>query len=468
LNAQSRQKLAKTHVDAGALYIDEYSMLQSEMNNAAALRTTYARENTHALDKSLYHTPRERFGCMAILGYSGDHLQLPPVPESSSLLASLKSATNEHKVGSSIFRNAELVFRFEKAMRVTDAKRVEILEVMRTPGGKSLTSELWKALEQTEISATQPDLQPGWYNSCYCWSITTMSAVVVARQSAIRHKRPLVYVQAIDEPQCLAPGTDVVELYKTLLAVPSLSQTKRLPGIVLFHQSMRMRLTTTLQQPFAVQDAECTIVGFEPEPADDHINSKIRTTSASEMRCSRIPKAIYVKLDDCDLHFLPPGACATHRTTGHDATCAQCLSAVQPGVFAVKPISRVWRHYLDGGRYVSVKRKQFPLLPLASVNLYSMQGTTADPGLYAYWMFPKICSKTVQWLIVYVMLSRPRSLAQLKSINLTKKIREIIQEGPPEDLVQTFQSLFSAKIEATTEIAQEAAKRYGLLPECFR
>ena len=41
-----------------------------------------------------------------------------------------------------------------------------------------------------------------------------------------------------------------------------------------------------------------------------------------------------------------------------------------------------------------------------------MQGTTADPGMVAYWMFPLRRSETIQWLIVYVMLSRPRSLSQ--------------------------------------------------------
>ena len=72
-----------------------------------------------------------------------------------------------------------------------------------------------------------------------------------------------------------------------------------------------MRLTTTLQQPSAVQDAEGTVVGCELDPAVQHINSKIRTTSAPEMKCSRIPKAIYVKLDDCDLH------CGCHLVLAH-------------------------------------------------------------------------------------------------------------------------------------------------------
>ena len=166
-----------------------------------------------------------------------------------------------------------------------------------------------------------------------------MCAVLVARQSAVRHRRPLVYTQAIDEPRSIDPQANTVDLFKQLLAVPSLSQTKKLPGVVLFHQGMRMRLTTTLQQPFAVQDAECTVVGFEPDPADQHINSKIRMPSCTEMKCTRMPKAIYVQLDDCDLQFLPPGSCALHRMTGHDATCAS-LCAVPPGRFAVRQLNR--------------------------------------------------------------------------------------------------------------------------------
>ena len=154
--------------------------------------------------------------------------------------------------------------------------------------------------------------------------------------------------------------------------------------------------------------------------------------------------------------------------TGHDATCELCVRAVQPGVFAVKPITRTWRFYTESGKYVTVSRTQVPLMPLEAVNLYSMQGTTADPGLYAYWTFPNRCSEAVRWLIVYVMLSRPRSLDKLKSINLTKKIREIIEQGPPKDLVQRFESLFKEKIERTHEIAKQAAKYYGLLVEQFQ
>ena len=96
--------------------------------------------------------------------------------------------------------------------------------------------------------------------------------------------------------------------------------------------------------------------------------------------------------------------------------------------------------------------------------LYSMQGTTADPGMVAYWFFPQRCSQTVKWLIVYVMLSRPRSLATVTSVGLTTKVRDIIEQGPPEELVATFHKLFDDKIKKTKALTADLAKRYGLVP----
>ena len=107
------------------------------------------------------------------------------------------------------------------------------------------------------------------------------------------------------------------------------------------------------------------------------------------------------------------------------------------------------------------------MMPARAVPLYSMQGTTADPGLVAYWRFPDFCSATVKWLIVYVLLSRPRSLETLRSVGLTQQgdaIRDLIEAGAPEDLVQSFHVLFDEKLAATKKFAREAAERYGFLP----
>ena len=475
LNAQSQQKLSITHADAGVLYIDESSQLQGELNHAASLRTTYARESKYGLNRNSYSGPRERYGRIAILWYSQDHLQLPPVPESSSMLAPLEGTSNEHKVGAKIFRNAELVFQFSSAMRFSDETLIQILEAMRTPGGRKLSHAQWQALMCTErraeqpadASAERPD-ESNCYHVCYCWSVITMAAFMLARVSAQKSGQTLFYAQAVDQALTVIQLSTQEQFYEDLLKIPSLSSTKRLPAVVLWHLGMRMKFTTTLQQPFAVQDVEGTVVGFEPDDKDHDAKAAIDAQHCQgEHVCAFMPKAIYVKIDDCDHHFLPPAPCSVHRSAGHDASCLNCCSAAQPGVFAVKPLTRTFKYYYDAehkDKYVNVQRKQFPLMPARATPLYSMQGTTADPGMVAYWFFPQRCSPTVKWLIVYVMLSRPRSLATLTSVGLTDKVRAIIEQGPPEDLVATFHKLFDEKIKETKSAAARAAKRYGLLP----
>eukprot|EP00959_Pyramimonas_sp_CCMP1952_P375125 7856180-Pyramimonas_sp.AAC.1 len=190
---------------------------------------------------------------------------------------------------------------------------------------------------------------------------------------------------------------------------------------------MRVRLTTTIQQPFAVQDVEGTVVGFDLDPADLATETKLRSPSAShtaEFACPLMPKAIYVKLDDCDLQPLPPTMCPEHPE--RSSTCTRCTSAAQPGAMAIWPRPRTLKHSYsptEKTKYVIVSRAQMPLMPAAAVSLYSMQGTAADLGLVAYWFSLRRCSDAIRWLIVYVMLSRPRSLATLKSVNLTRQIR---------------------------------------------
>ena len=262
-----------------------------------------------------------------------------------------------------------------------------------------------------------------------------MASFMLARRSAREARHTLFYVQAVDQAKAIIPETNTARFYEDLLRIPSLQKTKRLPPVVLFHVGMRVRLTTTIQQPFAVQDVEGTVVGFDPDPADSIATARLRSQASShagDFACRLMPKAIYVKLDDCKLQLLPPAQCPEHSE--HTPACSRCTSAAQPGVMAILPMSRTFKHDYsptEKTKYVIISRTQIPLMPAQAVPLYSMQGTTADPGLVAYWFFPQRCTDTIRWLIVYVMLSRPRSLATLKSVNLTKQIRDIIEQAPP-------------------------------------
>ena len=74
---------------------------------------------------------------------------------------------------------------------------------------------------------------------------------------------------------------------------------------------------------------------------------------------------------------------------------------------------------------------------------------------------PKRADNDIKWLIVYVMLSRVRSLSRLRSIGLSPKIRKIIEGGPPSMLADNFEKLFRTKINDTSKAARAARAALG-------
>ena len=82
-------------------------------------------------------------------------------------------------------------------------------------------------------------------------------------------------------------------------------------------------------------------------------------------------------------------------------------------------------------------------------------------NLIAHFIMPKRVDDDIKWLIVYVMLSRVRSLESLRSIGLSSKIRKIIEGGPPTMLADNFENLFRKKIDDTTKAARDARAKLG-------
>jgi hypothetical protein len=146
-------------------------------------------------------------------------------------------------------------------------------------------------------------------------------------------------------------------------------------------------------------------------------------------------------------------------------SCERCQK--YPGLVQIRPEKTTWYYNDDKAKYASaVARIQLPILPNPACPLYGLQGTTADPGLWAHWNMPARMDPEVKWLLVYVMLSRVRGLDCLVSSGLNEKIREVMEKGPPEMLVGNFNKIFGKKIKATHKAAREARKNLGWpLPE---
>ena len=467
LSSQKRVKLERTFLQAGVMLHDEHSMLAGNMNHAASLVITYAREGKFHLRREDYALPRERYGRMPILAYFGDHLQLPPVPKKNSMMGSMTGTGQEHRVGAAIFRQSKYVFHMQTMMRFKDAVLVRILNTMREVGGKPLADSDWKALLATELpDATSQTSRPnvtGWYTSCYLWSVLSIASFMEALNSARAARKVLFHVQAVDIPQNHAASNehDAEELHKALLQLPNPSDTGRLPAFCLLHVGMHVRLTTTLEQPYAVQDASATVLELCFDSNDAQAQRHLRGGTDIDVLLECLPTAVLVRLHGCKHVFLPVRPCS--HCQSFTRTCEHCQREQQKleGVFAVTPrLSRSWPYTAHDKKFVQIKRRQLPLAPAKVLSSYSMQGLTAEPGLVAHWVLPR-ASDDMKWLIVYVMLSRVPSLKHLVSIGLTTKIRHIIESGPPEQLVQTFSILFADKMEATKSAAEHARRRLG-------
>ena len=136
---QMRRRMDANQTHAGGLVHDEALQTAAAMLHAAALRTTYAREHLYKLDISRYAKPNEIMGRISWFGLCGDHLQLPPVPKSSGLLAPLENASDEHVAGAAMFHNIHYVFEMESMKRFQDPILISILQKMRKTKGAKLT-----------------------------------------------------------------------------------------------------------------------------------------------------------------------------------------------------------------------------------------------------------------------------------------------------------------------------------------
>ena len=60
-----------------------------------------------------------------------------------------------------------------------------------------------------------------------------------------------------------------------------------------------------------------------------------------------------------------------------------------------------------------------------------------------------------------MVLSRPPSLAQSISVGLPDELRNIIEGGPPEDILSIFNYMFKEKEDATHIRAAEIMRKLG-------
>ena len=466
--------LAYLWVSCGALVIDEAPQGAAALYHAVALRSCYGRASAHGLEMSDYAEPSQTFGGIPIVIECGDELQLPPVPASAGLFAELNQAATEHLAGVAIFKQKDYVYRLSTMKRFTDATQISILTKMRRGGGCKLTTQEWKALCNTDISAAPAAAQrerlrgtEHWYQSAPTWAIVSMAQVIRSRLSAVQAGATLFIIPAKDYVFNRPQNSRLTDAYlaEQIASVPNMNNTGRLPSIGMVHLGMTIRLTNTVEAPEAVTDSTGEVVGIDLDP-DEPSAATERTSPIEGIRILHKLPIVTVKLDNVTTEFLPAIPCSLHAVDGACRDCESCN--FRAGCVAVEPqLSRcsfpvvVQDPSSETYYTVQVQRRQLPMTVKTASTIHTLQGVTADPGLIFHWKFPRFFSAELHWLATYVTLSRPPSLAQLISVGLPDDVRNIIQGGPPDGILSKFNGMFKEKEDATHIRAAEVMRELG-------
>ena len=344
---------------------------------------------------------------------------------------------------------------FVQMQRFNDPLLLEVLEAMRTPGGKRISEEAWRAITSTEIQKSGAS-QPGeidvrlrdarhWYECAYEWRIVSYAMHSHAKLNAKADSKLLYYIPSIDIPTVRLSKKD----FDDMRSQPNIGNTAKFPGILPLYIGMEMFLTETYLPPRIVRGTPVDVVDIELHPMEPPIEGRSSIASHGCVILRYMPKHIYVRVKNCETFFLRPRASASQPGV-----------ADLQGVIAVSPRPRTWRYKNQSMKEpVAVSRTQMPLLPRKQCTLHGVQGKTADPGFIAHWSFPAGISKDSIWLAYYVSLSRPRSLSNLLSHGLPD--RDIIEGGPPESIADAFQEMFRAKIAQTKLECVQARAQMG-------
>ena len=263
MTPQTQKKLDRLTGTLGVDVIHELGAVPGPLLHADALRTTYGRVLRYGLDFTKYMRLQETWGGMTVKILCGDFYQLPPVPASASLLAPHTGQSYEHQQGRKFHADFEHVVDFVQMQRFTDPLQLEVLNAMRTPGGKKITDERWRAIVKTEVvsfsgagrpaaSSSQAAQQPQWDRR-----LREVEACTSRRTSGTSSLTPcmrktkldvhdagqlLFYVPVADRPAARLAKPDFDEMR----AESNIGATARMPGLLPLFVGMEVTPTESV------------------------------------------------------------------------------------------------------------------------------------------------------------------------------------------------------------------------------
>ena len=230
------------------------------------------------------------------------------------------------------------------------------------------------------------------------------------------------------------------------MTVPNIHNTGKLPGMLLVHIGMSVRLSDVMAPKLGlVKDKVGKVLSVVLHQKDQR-----RFNQSSSGYHVFVPefmaKGIWVQFDNykrspLSAHIMPN---AEHRWDGKETAEKKADQLMADSAVFIELHNAIFKCdvNIDGTHEtVEVLRWQFPLTHGMLCTAYAAQGLTLHGGAVADLRRAGGLSDDDWWLAIYVMLSRARQLINIILVGFTDQVEDLLRRGPPTRLISVTEEL---------------------------
>lgn len=432
---------------------DEISLIPASVQNMLLYRSMRARQQLHLIEPETYADKHFLLGKVPIIIIAGDFLQIRPANEISLAddLAALheqgkRKIWPEHEAAQRSMHDIEDIIHLKKSKRFLDTDLPEIMEGLRASRpDKPVTDELLhklrsRSIEKCHRELTSPKFAEGDMVSIY-WDTVSRCINERCHRDAQRLNCVLYCLQAADKRHRRADVKKDELITHQLLTVANPHKTGRLPGMLLLHEGMCVRLSDVICAEYGlVKDKLGEVVSVQLHHRDQkHLDSL--TPGYRTFAPEFLARGVWIKVPG--LNNAPLKPCLLERFQEQDASCMIFVELANAEFHIDLKID-------EEQERIEVIRYQFPLLHGKLRTAYAAQGVTFHGGVIVDLRRLAGLENDDYWLALYVMLSRARRLTNLLLIGWSSQVESLLKRGPPTHLAK-LTAVLETKAEKTFE-----------------
>ena len=435
---------------------DEISLVPCLVENMMLYRSMRAREGL-GLDPVEYASPHKLFGCMPIVLIAGDFMQIRPCNELSlgdDLIEigkqSKRPVLAEHFGGRDAVMSITTVVHLKKTNRFQDQDLPAVTAGMRSSRPAAPMSEdLMQKLRDRRIETRMPDLESDLFRHGHVvgmyWENIARSMVERAHRDAKELDVPLYCLQAADKRHRKRSDTLEAQLTHQLLTIPNLHKTGKLPGMLLLHESMTVRLSDVLAPKHGLVKDKLAIVLKIDLHQNDQVRLKNLPPGFRQFFPEFMAKGVWVKVFNYKRSPMKQHLLQEWELKGSQThACLEANDADSDSVIFIELVHANFKVDIDltgDSEKIDVIRWQFPLTHGMLRTAFGAQGLTLEGGVVVDLRRQGGLDDDDWWLAIYVMLSRARKLTNMILLGFTAQVEELLRRGPPANLIKVTERL---------------------------